>query len=320
MMDAPTQTGPANPATEPMAVKKAAKPATKKAAVKKVPANKPAAKKAGNRDLSAAVKAVHSGTKRTATRAAAQADIDLAKVDPQLLLAAGDLPTRKAFWDFDLEKPFTRDGRKVHLDIGRQARIPDYMTRDGKRTQRSMITIPPKLREQIRILSVSIGTKMRWERRPSSRWPAGRRSVWSRKTSGWWSTLLRTIRMRTNASKCDGRSTSCASRAASAEHTQGPSGPFLMTFLEADGEGSRGRARPSLRMRATGVAPRRYDPCASGSRPARPRRGADAPLHVAWRKPADGTPPMASGFGLVGANARVGACGRAGAGADPAAT
>lgn len=152
MMDAPTQTGPANPATEPMAVKKAAKPATKKAAVKKVPANKPAAKKAGNRDLSAAVKAVHSGTKRTATRVGVQADIDLAKVDPQLLLAAGDLPTRKAFWDFDVEKPFTRDGRKVHLDIGRQARIPDYMTRDGKRTQRSMITIPPKLREQIRIL------------------------------------------------------------------------------------------------------------------------------------------------------------------------
>ena len=152
MMDAPIQTGPENPATDPMAVKKAAKPATKKMVVRKVPANNSAAKKAGKRDLSAAVKTVHSGSKRTATRAAAQADIDLAKVDPQLLLAAGDLPTRKAFWDFDVEKPFTRDGRKVYLDIGRQARIPDYMTRDGKRTQRSMITIPPKLREQIRIL------------------------------------------------------------------------------------------------------------------------------------------------------------------------
>lgn len=101
---------------------------------------------AGKRDLSAAVAQVHQKQKP-----ASDAPVGNPKKIPDwLLLAAGDEPDRATFFDHDdSQRPMVRHGRKVHLVLGPKAALPDYRTREGQRAQRSMITIPPKLRENI---------------------------------------------------------------------------------------------------------------------------------------------------------------------------
>lgn len=101
---------------------------------------------AGKRDLSAAVAQVHQRQKP-----AADAPVGSLKNIPDwLLLAAGDDPKRKTFFDHDdRHRPREKQGKKVHLVLGPKVALPDYRTRKGQRTQRSMITIPPKLRESI---------------------------------------------------------------------------------------------------------------------------------------------------------------------------
>lgn len=101
---------------------------------------------AGKRDLSAAVAQVHQ--KRKPAKAAPAGDPNA--IADWLLLAAGDDPKRKSFFDHDDgHRPRERQGKKVHLILGPKVALPDYRTRDGQRHQRSMITIPPKLRESI---------------------------------------------------------------------------------------------------------------------------------------------------------------------------
>jgi hypothetical protein len=103
---------------------------------------------AGKRDLSAAVAQVH--RKRGTANPEGVGAADVNSIEDWMLLAAGDDPKRKTFFDHDdSQRPMTRHGKKVHLILGPKAALPDYRTRDGQRAQRSMITIPPKLRENI---------------------------------------------------------------------------------------------------------------------------------------------------------------------------
>lgn len=76
-------------------------------------------------------------------------------------LAAGDEPKRSAYFDFEqLDKPLRnhRTGKKCHLVLGipgepeLRPTLHDYRTPHGKRTSRMMMTVPPKLKEQLRQL------------------------------------------------------------------------------------------------------------------------------------------------------------------------
>jgi len=76
-------------------------------------------------------------------------------------LAAGDEPQRSAYFNFeDLEEPAKnhRTGKKCHLLLGipgepeLRPSLHDYRTVQGKRTSRMMMTVPPKLKEQLRQL------------------------------------------------------------------------------------------------------------------------------------------------------------------------
>ena len=103
---------------------------------------------AGARDLSAAVAQVHA----RAHRNAGSADLDdPATISDNLLLAAGDSPSRDTFFDLDdTHKPVVLLKHPVHIMLGQRARLPDYRTREGKRNQCTLIIIPPKVRESIR--------------------------------------------------------------------------------------------------------------------------------------------------------------------------
>lgn len=76
-------------------------------------------------------------------------------------LSAGDEPKRPAYFEFeDLEKPLRnhRTGKKCYLVLGipgepeLRPTLHDYRTPHGKRTSRMMMTVPPKLKEQLRAL------------------------------------------------------------------------------------------------------------------------------------------------------------------------
>lgn len=118
-------------------------------------AKKKTRSKAGSRDLTAAVAKVHSPVKprvkKTEMTSVSYAKGRLAETPDALLLAAGDDPQREHFFDLDdTSKPRRRTfGKPVHLVLERGAALPDYRTRDGKRNHRTLITIPPKMREVI---------------------------------------------------------------------------------------------------------------------------------------------------------------------------
>lgn len=111
--------------------------------------------KAGTRDLTAAVAKVHTPVKPRVKKeemtSVSYAKGRLAKTPEALLLAAGDDPGREHFFDLDDSgKPRRRSfGKPVHLVLERGAALPDYRTRDGKRNHRTLITIPPKMRQVI---------------------------------------------------------------------------------------------------------------------------------------------------------------------------
>lgn len=67
----------------------------------------------------------------------------------RLIVAAGDAPERKTYFDYSEEEPFIRDGQKVYLEVGRDSTMFDYRDECGARVERTMVTVPPKLREQV---------------------------------------------------------------------------------------------------------------------------------------------------------------------------
>lgn len=105
---------------------------------------------AGKRDLTAAVAQVHNRAKAPANPDGITQD-DVRAIPENLMLAAGDDERRKSFFDHDDSHSARRlHGKKVHVVLGSKAALPDYRTVENQRTHRSMITIPPKLRESIR--------------------------------------------------------------------------------------------------------------------------------------------------------------------------
>lgn len=101
-------------------------------------------KGAGLRDLSAAVATVHNH----------RIPVPLnEEIDPTLLVAAGDAPDRISYFDHDdTRAPYGKDGAMVHLSMNQKALLFDYRTLDNRRANRAFMTIPPKVRENIRIL------------------------------------------------------------------------------------------------------------------------------------------------------------------------
>lgn len=101
-------------------------------------------KGAGMRDLSAAVATVHNH----------RLPVPLEEeIDPTLLVAAGDAPDRDSYFDHDETRlPFEKDGVVVHLTMGQRALLFDYRTLDSRRANRALMTIPPKVRDNIRTL------------------------------------------------------------------------------------------------------------------------------------------------------------------------
>ncbi|MFY2764340.1 hypothetical protein [Arenimonas sp. MALMAid1274] len=103
---------------------------------------------AGRRDLSAAVAQVHQP--RGTPNPEGVCEVDVRDLKVWLLLAAGDAPKRKTFFDHDdSQRAGMKHGKPVFLVLGPKAALHDYRTKKGQRSQRSMITIPPKLRESI---------------------------------------------------------------------------------------------------------------------------------------------------------------------------
>ena len=92
-------------------------------AAKKTPAQNAVAK--ARKDLSKAAKVVHAKPERTYAPL-----IDLGQFSEgqlaELMVAAGDAPGRRTYFDYSEERPYLRDGQRVHLDVGRdslQARL-----------------------------------------------------------------------------------------------------------------------------------------------------------------------------------------------------
>lgn len=121
----------------------AKKTLTQKAPPKKAPVRK---------NLAKAAKVVHAKPQR---EYAPLIDLDqFSEVQlAELMAAAGDAPGRKTYFDFKEERPYVRDGQRVHLEVGRDSTMFDYRDELGTRIERTMVTVPPKLREQIQDVS-----------------------------------------------------------------------------------------------------------------------------------------------------------------------
>ncbi|AYZ72512.1 hypothetical protein EGY09_11905 [Stenotrophomonas maltophilia] len=121
--------------------------ATRKAPAKKAATKKAAAKKAAKRTLDDVKDATH-----TKPRRASKADsLPVARIPEHLLLGPGDYPERKSYFDYDdSQKAGSVGGKRVHMVMPRSVTLHDYRRRgDGLRHHRAMVTIPPKLRENI---------------------------------------------------------------------------------------------------------------------------------------------------------------------------
>lgn len=110
--------------------------------------------RAGTRDLSVVAQQVHAPRqpriKQQELTSLEEAQSRLEAAEDSLLLAAGDQPGRSTFFDLDdSNAPRSKAGRKVRLVLERGAALPDYRTRQGKRNNRSMVTLPPMLRRSI---------------------------------------------------------------------------------------------------------------------------------------------------------------------------
>lgn len=109
--------------------------------------NAPKKASAGKRDLTAAVAQLHRTQRNPLTKGKHN---DPSWIEDHLLLAAGDAPERDSFFDYERGEATTKNGRTVHVSLGRDVELPDYRSRDYQRTNRSMITIPPGVRANIR--------------------------------------------------------------------------------------------------------------------------------------------------------------------------
>lgn len=110
------------------------------------------------KDLSAALNVVHQ------SRHEAVMHESLENVLPQDKLAAGDEPGRKTYFQFEegtVSRRNAHTGKRIHFalgipgDLGSKPSLHDYRTEEGKRANRMMMTVPPKLREQLRRLTGS---------------------------------------------------------------------------------------------------------------------------------------------------------------------
>jgi hypothetical protein len=118
-------------------------------AAKKTPTQKATPKKAPVRkNLAKAAKVVHAKPER---EYAPLIDLDQFSEEElaELMVAAGDVAGRKTYFDYSEETPYTRSGQKIHLEVGRSSQMFDYRDERGTRIERTMVTVPPKLREQI---------------------------------------------------------------------------------------------------------------------------------------------------------------------------
>src|SRR5690606_19980281 len=62
-------------------------------------------------------------------------------------------PDRAAYFDYDLgRQPYEIDGRLVQLTLDPKARMHDYRDKHYRRRNRAQVTVPPKLRENIKQL------------------------------------------------------------------------------------------------------------------------------------------------------------------------
>ncbi|MBD8636629.1 hypothetical protein [Stenotrophomonas sp. CFBP 13725] len=118
-------------------------------ATKKNPVKNAMRKKAPVRkNLAAAAKVVHSKPEREYAPL-----IDLGQFSEEelaeLMVAAGDAPARKTYFDYSEEAPYTRSGQRIYLEVGRDSTMFDYRDENGTRVERTMVTVPPKLREQL---------------------------------------------------------------------------------------------------------------------------------------------------------------------------
>ncbi|HHA2612698.1 TPA: hypothetical protein ACOEOO_001854 [Stenotrophomonas maltophilia] len=108
------------------------------------------------KDLSAALNVVHQ------SRHEAVIHESLEDVLPSDKVGAGDEPGRETYFQFEegaLSRRNKQTGRRVHLllgmpgDLASKPSLHDYRTDEGKRANRMMMTVPPKLREQFRKLT-----------------------------------------------------------------------------------------------------------------------------------------------------------------------
>lgn len=116
-------------------------------ATRKAPAKKAATKKAVKRTLDDIKDVTHAKARRTSKAAG----LPIARIPEHLLLGPGDYPERKSYFDYDdSQKAGSVGGKRVHMVMPRSVTLHDYRRReDGLRHHRAMVTIPPKLRENI---------------------------------------------------------------------------------------------------------------------------------------------------------------------------
>ena len=116
-------------------------------ATRKAPAKKAATKKAVKRTLDDVKDVTHAKPRR----ASKAASVPIARIPEHLLLGPGDYPERKSYFDYDVsQKAGSVGGKRVHMVMPRSVTLHDYRRReDGLRHHRAMVTIPPKLRENI---------------------------------------------------------------------------------------------------------------------------------------------------------------------------
>lgn len=108
------------------------------------------------KDLSVALSVVHQ------SKHDAVMHESLEDVLPQDKLGAGDEPGRKTYFQFSegaVSRRNAHSGKRIHLALGipgdlvSKPSLHDYRTDEGKRANRMMMTVPPKLREQLRNLT-----------------------------------------------------------------------------------------------------------------------------------------------------------------------
>ena len=116
-------------------------------ATRKAPAKKAAKKKAVKRTLDDVKDVTHAKPRR----ASKAASLPIARIPEHLLLGPGDYPQRKSYFDYDdSQKAGSVGGKRVHMVMPRSVTLHDYRRKeDGLRHHRAMVTIPPKLRENI---------------------------------------------------------------------------------------------------------------------------------------------------------------------------